>query len=258
MMEFGHPLNTLTGHELGVISLAVSKQAEYIFSSSFDGTLRKWDLKNNTTPTIIELENSYQPWMLDINGGDEVLLCGRDNGKLDLFGTQTNKLMRTLDSDAKFLLSAKFSPNGKLIGCGAENGIVTIFDVETGEYFAKFEAHAMGIRSLCFSQDSLLLLTTSEDGQVRLFDYHHSDTPINTISAHKSWVLTSAFHPSAPIFATGSSDKSVKVWDIRNFENLHFFDSHKDQVCDICFDPLGQQLVSVSDDQSICFYRLDN
>lgn len=52
------------------------------------------------------------------------------------------------------------------------------------------------------------------------------------IDAHSAEVNCLAFNPfSEYILATGSADKTVAMWDIRNLAmKLHSFESHKDEI----------------------------
>ena len=52
------------------------------------------------------------------------------------------------------------------------------------------------------------------------------------IDAHAAEVNCLAFNPfSEYILATGSADKTVAMWDLRNLTmKLHSFESHKDEI----------------------------
>lgn len=53
---------------------------------------------------------------------------------------------------------------------------------------------------------------------------------VGTLSGHASWVLSVAFAPDGKHFVSGSSDKSVKVWDAATKQCIHTFNDHNDQV----------------------------
>ena len=81
----------------------------------------------------------------------------------------------------------------------------------------------------------------------------------DTLTGHRGWVLDLACAPDAHVFASSSSDKTVKFWDRRTKEVTHTITGHEDQVWGIDFSPDGKRLCSVSDDQSLRIHqRLDD
>ena len=56
--------------------------------------------------------------------------------------------------------------------------------------------------------------------------------PSHTVDAHTAEVNCLSFNPySEFILATGSADKTVALWDLRNLKlKLHSFESHKDEI----------------------------
>ena len=56
--------------------------------------------------------------------------------------------------------------------------------------------------------------------------------PSHTVDAHSAEVNCLSFNPySEFILASGSADKTVALWDLRNLKlKLHSFESHKDEI----------------------------
>lgn len=61
---------------------------------------------------------------------------------------------------------------------------------------------------------------------------HDSKAPIYAVDAHTAEVNSLAFSPFGEfIIATGSADKTVALWDLRNLKAaLHSFEAHTDEV----------------------------
>lgn len=53
---------------------------------------------------------------------------------------------------------------------------------------------------------------------------------VGTLSGHASWVLSVAFSPNGKQFVSGSSDKTVKVWELATKQCIHTFNEHNEQV----------------------------
>ena len=79
-----------------------------------------------------------------------------------------------------------------------------------------------------------------------------------TIKAHRMPILCMTYDPTGTLVATGSSDRSVRVWDITKGYCTHSFSNHTDIVKTVLFhhDPSKLQLFSTSEDNSICMYDL--
>lgn len=245
----------LSGHSLGVVSVAISSDGLKCASSSLDSSLRLWDLKSGEKISSIEV-GPVDIWTVVFSPDDKFIVSGSHAGEIHLYGTESGKQEQTLNTrGGKFTLSVAYSPDGKYIASGAIDGIINIFDVTYGKVLRTLEGHAMPIRSLCFSPDSQLLLTASDDGHMKLYDVKDAKVA-GTLSGHASWVLSVAFAPDGKRFASSSSDHSVKVWELAQRQCLHTFNEHTDQVWAVKYSPVkNNMLVSVSEDKSINLYE---
>jgi len=77
---------------------------------------------------------------------------------------------------------------------------------------------------------------------------------IKTLSGHGSFVLGLGISPDNKHFASCSSDKTVKIWEISSFENVNTFTEHKDQVFGVSYNEKGDLLASIGDDNSLKIY----
>ena len=68
------------------------------------------------------------------------------------------------------------------------------------------------------------ILSAHEDGQIRMWDRRENSRPIQTYKAHSKWASCVSFRLPSNIFASGSYDHTVKIWDSRcgfPIQNLH-------------------------------------
>ena len=56
--------------------------------------------------------------------------------------------------------------------------------------------------------------------------------------------------------ASGSEDKTIKIWDIRSQRLIQHYDAHSDHVNEIDFHPNGRYLLSSSNDSTLKVWDL--
>ncbi|UBF24634.1 serine/threonine protein kinase [Kovacikia minuta CCNUW1] len=71
------------------------------------------------------------------------------------------------------------------------------------------------------------------------------------LTGHTSWVRSVAIHPDGNLLASGSGDKTVKLWNLETGELLHTIAAHSSWVRAIATSPNGQTLASCSNDKTV-------
>ncbi|EJT51095.1 H3/H4 histone acetyltransferase [Trichosporon asahii var. asahii CBS 2479] len=88
----------------------------------------------------------------------------------------------------------------------------------------------------------------------------NSAKPASQVEGHTAEVNAVAFAPSSPyLLLTGSSDKTVALWDIRKISlKLHSFEGHTDDVLQVAWSPHSPvHFASAAGDRRVNIWNLD-
>jgi WD40 repeat protein len=71
---------------------------------------------------------------------------------------------------------------------------------------------------------------------------------LQTLQGHSGWILSIAFSPDGQWLASGSCDRTVKIWSVQDGQCIKTLKAHTNWVWSVAFSPDGQAVASASDD----------
>ncbi|CEG75222.1 Putative Histone-binding protein RBBP4 [Rhizopus microsporus] len=105
-----------------------------------------------------------------------------------------------------------------------------------------------------------IFASVGDDGQLMIWDIRNeSYQPIQHVLAHQAEVNCVGFSPSNEwVLATGSSDKTAALWDLRNLKTkLHVLSGHEQEVIQLSWSPHHEAILgTASNDRRICVWDL--
>ncbi|EAU92527.1 U3 small nucleolar RNA-associated protein [Coprinopsis cinerea okayama7 len=138
------------------------------------------------------------------------------------------------------------------------------------------KAHEKDINSLDVSPNDKLLVSGSQDRTAKVYTVDFTRTSsgnrgelrlLGTCKGHKRGVWTVRFCRTNRVLATGSGDKTIKLWSLDDFACIKTFEGHTNSVLRVDFFNAGMQLVSTASDGLVkvwgiqdeeCVATLDN
>ncbi|KAL4692535.1 hypothetical protein H8959_016345 [Pygathrix nigripes] len=92
--------------------------------------------------------------------------------------------------------------------------------------------------------------SVADDQKLTIWDTRLKNTskPSHSVDAHTAEVNYLSFSPYSEFtLATGSADKTVALWDLRNLKlKLHSFESHKDEIFQVQWSPHNETILASS------------
>lgn len=92
--------------------------------------------------------------------------------------------------------------------------------------------------------------------QPRVINHYVIGNLLQTLTGHSSGVFSVAFSSNGQTLASGSSDNTIKLWDVRKGNLLQTLTDHTDWVKSVAFSLDGQTLASGSGDKTIKLWQV--
>ncbi|PGH34635.1 nuclear distribution protein PAC1 [[Emmonsia] crescens] len=275
------PQHSLESHRDTINSVAFHPIFSSIASGSDDCTIKIWDWE------LGELEKTIKGHTRAVLGVDYggprggILLasCSSDLSIKLWDPADEYKNIRTLLGHDHSVSAIRFipcgaagAPSGNLLVSASRDKALKIWDVITGYCVKTLQGHTGWVRDVYPSFDGRFLLSTGDDMTAQLWDIsglnsgnklimfgHEHFNECCALAPPASYqylaLLTGLKKPqlvssAAEFMATGSRDKSIKIWDARGTCLLTLV-GHDNWVRALAFHPGGKYLLSVSDDKTL-------
>jgi WD40 repeat protein len=219
-LEKGACLRKFKGHSDAVVSVSVNPDGRRAISGSRDKTVRIWDL-------------------------------------------ETGACLRTLEGHRGSVESVSVIPDGRRAISGSIDKTVRVWDLETGACPITLEDHSCEIlRAVSFGKEGRRFVTVNDAEE-------HTDRLLEIVEAvtderdeeDDEWeddeVHSASVTPDNRRGVTGSSDGTVRLWDLETGACLRTLEGHGDAVHRVKVSPDGRRAISGSWDNTVRFWDLE-
>lgn len=270
---------SLEGHTNSINNLAFSPDGGTLATSSFDGTIRFWQISNgelvhtlgnNTSPSITAMafspNNQYLAVgtangtlkLLDIDNGEPLWSIPIGNGGPLRVGVDPFAWISRPYFDVVW--SVEFSPYDSTLVTGSESGAVRVWSVSDGkkEYEPQVPNQKLaGVWSVAFSPDGDSILWGERllgipQGDVLL---RKQGQPIVKFQSHEEAVNSVAFSPDGLMFASGAGDQTVKLWQLDTKKIVQNLSADEVVFC-IAISPDGKLIAAGLEDGKIKVWQV--
>ena len=291
--QTGNFLMVLTGHTEPVNAVNFSPDGETIASGSADNTIRLWNMHTGKLiKTFTEAEHpiEFSP------DGNVLLGTSRNPRQLQMLNVITGELIKTLHW-TNSVWSAAFSVDSNIIAAGGIDGTIGLWDATTGQTIKSFKAHSDTVLDVVFSPDGKTLATAGQDDTMRWWDIHTAENiktfseyldgrsymkyspdgktiaiirhdqiwlrnattgkHVKTLKGHTQYISDIRFSSSGDTIATGSADKTARLWNAQTGESIRTLTGHTDTVYTPVFSPDGNKLVTHCNDNVLRLWDIN-
>ena len=178
-------------------------------------------------------------------------------------GQEIKTLCRVFTDHLQPVLALQFHPTQPVLLSGGRDGLIHIFDYTRPQSRKAVSVikDNFPVRCLAAHPDGRYLFYGTDHPVVRIHDLETSATLTSAVSesdAHQHTVWDLALHPDGDLFATGSADGTLKVWDGASAELTHNnTQAHSGvDVTSVRFSRTGNYLLSAGRDNRCILWDL--
>lgn len=221
-VESGRCLLQYIGHNGSVNSVRFHPTRELALTCSGDGTAHvwqaavDWDLKRSNSNEDINAINSER------GVGMGALNCDRSITSTINEEQEEPPTLRTpvreLLGHTGVVMAADWLPGGEQLVTASWDRTANLYDAETGEIIHTLCGHDQELSHVSTHHTQRLCVTSSKDSTFRLWDFREPIHSVSVFQAHTETVTSAVFTKEDKI-VSGSDDRSVKIWELRNIRS---------------------------------------
>ncbi|KAG9042579.1 hypothetical protein FS842_002143 [Serendipita sp. 407] len=252
----------LIGHVDAVISVAFSGDDQRIVSGSLDDSVRIWSVSDGKEEMKLVGHTSGVTSVAYSDDGLRVA-SGSWDGTVRIWSVEPGLEERQLPSVYRWRVTALAlsSDSQRVFYARDRSRRIHIRNVDNGKEERPLIVRRHHVDTVAISNDGRHA-AIARGKQLGIHVIHSFPyVPRVNMKGHEDLILSVAFSPDSQKVATGSRDKTIRIWHLmiwREEGHEKKLEGHEDSVCSVAFSADGSKLVSGSSDRTIGIWDLES
>ncbi len=202
--------------------IALSPDGKLIAGGGRDNAIKLWDAGTGRELfTLTGHRKSIRE--LAFSPDNKLLASASQDADIKLWSVATGQELKTLTAHSGGVIAIAFSFDGRRLASGSQDRTIVLWDVESGELDAAYNGHQEWVDAVAFSPDGKKLASGSVDGEIRIWEVPTRgpqrepqliERPLKMLAGHKGGINALTFNSDGKLLVSGSSDASMKLWDV--------------------------------------------
>lgn len=251
--QVGKPL---LGHSDYVLRVAVSPDGRWIVSGERDGTILAWEVPTTENPSVPVPDtlkgHKRDVWSVVFAPDSKTFASASYDKTVCVWQRETGKITLGPLHVSGEAYSVSYSPDGSKLAAGTKAHII-LWDTTNGEELLKIEQRAWLV---AFTLDGHRLISGSFN-DIRISDAVTGEV-IKQFDMHTDLLQSLAIAPDGTKFATASSDKTIRFFDLTTLEPSGEPLEHPDALYCVSFSEDSQLIATGCVDRLVRIWAVDS
>ena len=257
MPDFSN-IHTLSISQEKISSIAISPSGEWLaFGAKKLGQLLVWEWQSESY--VLKQQGHY----FDMNTlayapDGQNIATGGDDGKVKVWNTTSGFCFVTFAEHSAAISSVEFAKQGQVLFSASLDGTVRAFDLIRYRNFRTFTSPSPAQFSCLAVDPSGEVVAAGSTDSFEIFLWSvQTGKLLDVLAGHEGPVSSLAFSPTGNQLASGSWDKSVRMWNV--FGRSRAVEPYQlsADVLALAFRPDGKELAASTLDGQIMFFDVE-
>ena len=252
-------LHTLSVSQEKISSIAINPSGEWLaFGAKKLGQLLVWEWQSESY--VLKQQGHYFDMnTVSYSSDGQYIATGGDDGKVKVWNATSGFCFVTFSEHSAAISGVEFAKQGQILFSASLDGTVRAFDLVRYRNFRTFTSPSpVQFSSFAVDPSGEVVVAGSIDSFEIFMWSVQTGKLLDILSGHEGPVSSLSFSPTGNLLASGSWDKSVRVWNVygrsRAVEPFQF----GAEVLALAFRPDGKELAITTLDGQVTFYDADH
>ncbi|XP_058724833.1 transcriptional corepressor LEUNIG-like isoform X2 [Vicia villosa] len=244
---------TLEEHSSLITDVRFSPTLPRLATSSYDKTVRVWDVDNPGYSLRTFTGHSASVMSLDFHPNKEDLICSCDfDGEIRYWSINNGSCARVSKGGTAQM---RFQPRlGRYLAAAAEN-VVSILDVETQACRYSLKGHTKSIHSVCWDPSGEFLASVSEDSvRVWTLGTGSEGECVHELSCNGNKFHSCVFHPTYSSLLVIGCYQSLELWNMTENKTMTL-SAHDGLIAALAVSTVNGLVASASHDKFVKLWK---
>ncbi len=254
---FGTVGEPIQGHEAIVSRVAWMPGGQEFVSSSWDGTVRLWEVANRQQQGIFSYDNEMI--VLAVSPDGTQIASGTWEGSIQIWDAASGRRLADLTEhpmETGYVTQMEWSPDGRYFASADNEGNALVWNPESWEVEHRF-THEGQIGCTTWSPDSRrLALCGYDDGVLRVWEVAN-ESEVMVLTEHEYGVNTAVWSPDGSRLLTGDGNGDMRMWDGDNGRLTRIVADLQSPIVEIIWLPDGNQALVLDDSATVSVWDVN-